>query len=213
MIRSLNTTRTLLIAAVVAVTSVSADTTKEKSVTDSKFEKAVFGGGCFWCTEAIFEGYKGVKSVVSGYAGGHVDNPQYRAVCEGTTGHAEVIEITFDPKKVDFADLVEVFMDTHDPTTLNRQGNDRGTQYRSVIFYQNEEQKEVATAYIKQLNDAKTFKNPIVTEVTAAPKFWPAEDYHQDYFARNPEKGYCQVVIRPKVEKFRRKQFEKKKKQ
>ncbi|MCU0420869.1 MAG: peptide-methionine (S)-S-oxide reductase MsrA [Cyclobacteriaceae bacterium] len=167
---------------------------------------ATFGGGCFWCTEAVFLDVKGVKSVVSGYAGGSVKNPTYREVCSGLTGHAEVVQITFDPALVSYTDLLEIFWNTHDPTTLNRQGADVGTQYRSVVFYHSPEQKTEAEQYKKQLEASKVFKNPVVTEISPIPVFYQAEAYHQNYFALNPEQGYCQYVIRPKVEKFK-KQF------
>ncbi len=165
-------------------------------------EKAVIGGGCFWCLEAVFEEVKGVKDVVSGYAGGTLDNPSYEAVCSGTTGHAEVVEITFDPNVVGFGDLLEIFWSIHDPTTLNRQGADVGTQYRSVIFYIDEEQKKVAEESKKEAQ--KRFYDPIVTEISPLAKFWPAEEYHQDYFRKNPYQGYCQAVVAPKVEKFKK---------
>lgn len=165
---------------------------------------ATFGAGCFWCTEAVFLNVKGVSKVESGYAGGKVKNPTYREVCSGLTGHAEVTQITFDPSVVSFEELLEIFWNTHDPTTLNRQGADEGTQYRSAVFYHNDEQKKIAEAYRKQLEDAHVFKNPIVTEITALNNYYPAEDYHQNYYALNPNQGYCQYVIRPKVEKFKK---------
>ncbi len=164
-------------------------------------EKAVLGGGCFWCLEAVFEEVKGVKDVVSGYAGGSVKNPTYEAVCSGSTGHAEVVQITFDPSVVEFKDLLEIFWTIHDPTTLNRQGADVGTQYRSVIFYSDEEQKKIAEESKKEAQ--KRFSDPIVTEISPLVKFWPAEGYHQDYFRKNPYQGYCQAVVAPKVEKFK----------
>lgn len=167
---------------------------------------ATFGAGCFWCTEAVFLNVKGVSKVVSGYEGGKVKNPTYREVCTGETGHAEVTQITFDPSKVSFEELLEVFWNTHDPTTLNKQGADEGTQYRSVVFYHNDEQKKIAEAYKKQLEASHVYKNPIVTEISPASTFYAAEDYHQNYYELNPNQGYCQYVIRPKVEKFR-KQF------
>ena len=167
---------------------------------------ATFGAGCFWCTEAVFLNVKGVTKVVSGYSNGKVKNPTYREVCTGLTGHAEVTQITFDPAQVTFEELLEVFWNTHDPTTLNRQGADEGTQYRSAVFYHNEEQKKIAEAYKKQLGDSHVFKDPIVTEISPLTSFYPAEDYHQNYYALNPNQGYCQYVIRPKVEKFK-KQF------
>lgn len=171
----------------------------------SQYEVATLGTGCFWCTEAVFAELKGVKKAVSGYAGGKQANPTYKEVCTGTTGHAECIQITFDPKTISYAKLLEVFFQVHDPTTLNRQGADVGTQYRSVIFFHNEEQRKVATDIIAKLTAEKAFDNPIVTEVTKAPAFYPAEDYHQDYFAQNGNSNpYCQVVIRPKLDKFRK---------
>jgi peptide-methionine (S)-S-oxide reductase len=164
---------------------------------------ATFGGGCFWCVEAVFQQVKGVEKVVSGYAGGAVPKPTYEQVCTGQTGHAEVCQITFDPKVVSFPDLLEVFWKTHDPTTLNRQGNDVGTQYRSVVFYHDDEQKEQAEEYKAKLDASGAFNRPIVTEISKAPTFYPAEEYHQNYYRRNPEQGYCQFVIVPKMEKFR----------
>ncbi len=172
----------------------------------SDLQKATFGGGCFWCTEAVFLDVKGVSKVESGYSGGKVKDPSYSEVCTGSTGHAEVTQITFDPKVVSYEDLLEIFWNTHDPTTLNRQGADQGTQYRSVVFYHNEEQKKIAEQYKQQLEAAHLFKSPIVTEISPLTNFYVAEDYHQNYFALNPEQGYCQYVIRPKVEKFK-KQF------
>ena len=175
------------------------DVNTEKSI-------ATFGAGCFWCTEAVFLNVKGVLKVESGYSGGKVKNPSYREVCTGETGHAEVTQITYDPKLVSFEDLLEVFWNTHDPTTLNRQGADEGTQYRSVIYYHSEEQKKLAEAYKKQLESTHVFKNPIVTEISSFTEFYKAEDYHQNYYELNPTQGYCQYVIRPKVDKFK-KQF------
>ncbi|MGZ8451145.1 MAG: peptide-methionine (S)-S-oxide reductase MsrA [Candidatus Binatia bacterium] len=160
---------------------------------------AVFGGGCFWCTEAVFDELRGVHSVVSGYTGGKNKNPTYEQVCMGNTGHAEVIKIEFDPAQVSFRDLLTVFFATHDPTTLNRQGNDVGTQYRSVIFYADEAQKAEAAAFIKQLDEAKTFKNSIVTTLEPLTEFYAAEDYHQKFYANNPSQGYCQYMIPPKI--------------
>lgn len=183
-----------------------AQTNQSKKNMSESLQLATFGGGCFWCTEAVFLDVKGVKSVVSGYAGGAVKNPTYREVCSGLTGHAEVIQIAFDPAVVSYTDLLEIFWNTHDPTTLNRQGADVGTQYRSVVFYHSDEQKQAAELYKKQLDASKVFKSPIVTEISPIPVFYKAEDYHQNYFALNPEQGYCQYVIRPKVEKFK-KQF------
>ena len=172
----------------------------------SNLETATFGSGCFWCTEAVFLAVRGVQKVESGYSGGKTKNPTYREVCTGTTGHAEVTRITFDPKVISYEDLLEVFWNTHDPTTLNKQGADEGTQYRSVIFYHNEEQKNVAETYKKQLDASKLYKNPIVTEISPLTTFYKAEDYHQNYYELNPYQGYCQYVIRPKVDKFK-KQF------
>jgi peptide-methionine (S)-S-oxide reductase len=165
--------------------------------------KATFGAGCFWCTEAVFTQLKGVRSVVSGYSGGSVKNPTYQQVCTGTTGHAEAIQITYDPSVVSYPELLEVFWKTHDPTTLNRQGHDVGTQYRSAIFYHNDEQKRLAETYKKKLNDSGAFARPIVTEIVPFTAFYRAEDYHQDYYAQNPAQPYCQAVIKPKVDKFK----------
>lgn len=179
---------------------------KNMSEVKSNLEKATFGNGCFWCTEAVFLELKGVQKVESGYSGGQVKNPTYREVCTGETGHAEVIQITYDPKVISYEELLEVFWNTHDPTTLNKQGADEGTQYRSAVFYHNEEQKKIATEYKKQLEASKVYRNPIVTEISPLINFYKAEDYHQNYYSLNPNQGYCQYVIRPKVEKFR-KQF------
>jgi peptide-methionine (S)-S-oxide reductase len=167
---------------------------------------AVFGGGCFWCTEAVFDELRGVHSVVSGYTGGKNQNPTYEQVCMGNTGHAEVIKIEFDPGQISFHDLMTVFFATHDPTTLNRQGNDAGTQYRSVIFYADEKQKEEAAAFVNELGEAKTFKNSIVTTLEPLTEFYPAEDYHQKYYANNPYQPYCNALIPPKLTKLH-KQF------
>jgi len=170
------------------------------------YQVAVFGGGCFWCTEAVFDELRGVKSVVSGYAGGKNKNPTYEQVCMGNTGHAEVIKIEFEPAEISFQDLMTVFFATHDPTTLNRQGNDAGTQYRSAIFYGDEKQKEEAAVFIKELDEAKTFKHSIVTTLEPLSEFYPAEDYHQKFYANNPFQGYCQYMIPPKLSKLH-KQF------
>lgn len=167
-------------------------------------EIATFGNGCFWCTEAIFQELKGVSKAVSGYMGGAVKNPTYKEVCSGTTGHAEVLQITFDPAAITFDELLEVFWKTHDPTTLNRQGNDVGTQYRSAVFYHNDEQKKIAEDYKIKLDASGAWSDPIVTEITAAEIFYPAEDYHQEYFNHNGSQPYCSFVIRPKVEKFKK---------
>lgn len=177
---------------------------KTMSEVKSNLEKATFGNGCFWCTEAVFLELKGVQKVESGYSGGQVKNPTYREVCTGETGHAEVIQITYDPKVISYEELLEVFWNTHDPTTLNKQGADEGTQYRSAVFYHNEEQKKIATEYKKQLEASKVYRSPIVTEISPLINFYKAEDYHQNYYSLNPNQGYCQYVIRPKVEKFRK---------
>jgi peptide-methionine (S)-S-oxide reductase len=170
----------------------------------SGLQVATFGNGCFWCTEAIFQRLDGVEKVVSGYSGGKVKNPTYKEVCSGLTGHAEVIQITYDPKKISFDELLEVFWKTHDPTTLNRQGADEGTQYRSAVFYHTEEQKQLATDYRKKLDASGAFDNPIVTEITTFTEFYPAEDYHQNYFNLNGTAPYCSFVIQPKIEKFQK---------
>lgn len=169
-----------------------------------KLEKATLGGGCFWCTEAIYLELKGVVDVKPGYSGGHVKNPTYKEVCTKNTGHAEVVQITFDPDLVSFAEILEVFFMTHNPTTINRQGNDVGTQYRSVVFYHSEEQKQTAEKVIQLFGEEGVYKNPIVTEVTEFDKFYQAEDYHVNYFAKNKNQGYCQFVVAPKVEKFKK---------
>jgi peptide-methionine (S)-S-oxide reductase len=174
-------------------------------------ETAILGGGCFWCLEAVFDDLDGVRTVESGYAGGHTPNPSYNAVCGGRTGHAEVVRITFDPAVLTFRDLLTVFFTIHDPTTRDRQGNDIGAQYRSVIFCQTPEQRATATALIAELNAAKLWRDPIVTEVADAATFYPAEDYHQEYFARNGSQPYCQVVVAPKVAKFRKEWKERRK--
>lgn len=167
-------------------------------------EIATLAGGCFWCLEAVYDQLKGVEDVVSGYSGGRVSQPSYKMVCTGTTGHAEVVQLTFDSDVVSFRDILQVFFTIHDPTTLNRQGADVGTQYRSAIFYHSPEQKATAEAVIAEMNAAKIWDDPIVTEVTPFEVFYPAEDYHQEYFAHNPNQGYCRVVIAPKVAKFRK---------
>jgi len=168
-------------------------------------ELTTLGGGCFWCLEAIYDELEGVLDVISGYSGGHIPNPDYQSVCTGTTGHAEVVQVTFDPEIITFKEILEVFFSIHDPTTLNRQGADVGTQYRSVIFYHSEKQKEIAEQIIKDLQTDGVWPNPIVTEVTPFDVFYPAEEYHQEYFERNPYQGYCMAVINPKVNKFRKK--------
>jgi peptide-methionine (S)-S-oxide reductase len=169
-------------------------------------QSATFGAGCFWCTEAVFLNVRGVTKVVSGYSGGKVKNPTYREICSGLTGHAEVTQITFDPQIVSFEELLEVFWNTHDPTTLNKQGADEGTQYRSVVFYHDDTQRLAAEEYKKQLEESHVYKNSIVTEISPLINYYPAEDYHQNYFELNPNQSYCQYVVRPKVEKFK-KQF------
>lgn len=168
-------------------------------------EIAILGGGCFWCLEAVFDSLQGVKSVESGYMGGHVDNPTYRQVCGGDTGHVEVVRITFDPQELSFRELLDVFFSIHDPTTLNRQGGDVGIQYRSVIFYTSDEQRQAAQQAIAALNAARTWPAPVVTAVEPAGKFYIAEDYHQEYFANNPSQPYCQLVVGPKMKKFQQK--------
>ncbi len=171
-----------------------------------QLETATLAGGCFWCLEAVYLDLKGVERVVSGYAGGHVENPSYQYVCTGETGHAEVVQIDFDPQVISYRDLLQIFYTIHDPTTLNRQGADVGTQYRSAIFYHNEAQKRVAEQVTAEIAAAGIWDKPLVTQIVPLDKFYPAEAYHQNYFARNPYQGYCQVVIAPKVAKFR-KQF------
>jgi peptide-methionine (S)-S-oxide reductase len=185
-----------------AKTHINKQEKNKMSAEDIKTETATFGSGCFWCTEAIFERVNGVLDVISGYAGGHVNNPTYEEVCNGTTGHAECTQIIFNPDVISYDELLEIFWKTHDPTTLNRQGSDVGTQYRSVIFYHNEDQKQKAEYYKKKLEDEKIWKDPIVTEISPLTKFYIAEKYHQDYYENNPYQGYCSFVITPKVEKF-----------
>ncbi len=170
----------------------------------ARTEVATLAGGCFWCLEAVYDQLKGVQSVESGYMGGQVKNPSYQAVCTGQTGHAEVVQITYDPQVVTFKDLLDVFFTIHDPTTLNRQGNDVGTQYRSAIYYHTPEQKTTAEAVIAAVNASRVWDAPVVTEVTAADTFYIAEDYHQEYFVNNPTQGYCRVIVAPKVAKFRK---------
>lgn len=170
----------------------------------SGHDTATFASGCFWCTEAIFQELKGVEKVVSGYTGGHVKNPSYREVCNETTGHAEALQITYDPEIISFTELLEVFFSTHDPTTLNRQGADVGTQYRSAIFYHSAAQKDIAERIIRQLDESGAWEDPVVTEVSPASVFYEAEGYHQDYFNNNRTAAYCNFVIVPKLEKFRK---------
>jgi len=176
---------------------------------EQREELATLAGGCFWCLEAVFADLRGVARVVSGYAGGDVPNPTYRAVCHGTTGHAEVVQVTYDPQVVSFAELLEVFFTIHDPTTLNRQGGDIGTQYRSAIFYHSPEQKEIAERLISEFDSQHIWDAPIVTEVVPLTIFYPAEDYHQEYYQNNQNQPYCRAVIAPKVSKFRQKYLEK----
>ena len=171
---------------------------------DRNKEVATLAGGCFWCLEAVFDDLRGVERVDSGYAGGSVPNPTYRAVCAGTTGHAEVVQVAFDPQAVSFKEILEVFFTIHDPTTLNRQGADVGTQYRSAIFYHSPEQKEVAAQVISELNAANVWDAPIVTEVVPLTEFYPAEEYHREYYQKNPDQAYCRAVVAPKVAKFRK---------
>ncbi|MDI1241759.1 MAG: peptide-methionine (S)-S-oxide reductase MsrA [bacterium] len=171
----------------------------------AELETATLAAGCFWCVEAVFDDLVGVEDVVSGYSGGHKENPTYQEVCSETTGHAEVVQIRFDPEQLSFADLLRVYFTVHDPTTLNRQGNDIGSSYRSAIFYHSPEQKAAAEEIIKEVTEAAIYDNPIVTEVTVFDKFWPAENYHQEYFANSPNQPYCAAVVAPKVAKFRQK--------
>ncbi len=174
-------------------------------MTDSNLETATLAAGCFWCVEAVFDDLKGVEDVVSGYSGGHKDNPTYQEVCSESTGHAEVVQIRFDPADLSFDDLLRVYFTVHDPTQLNRQGNDIGTSYRSAIFYHSEEQRKTAEQVIAEITTEGIYDRPIVTEVTPYNNFWPAEDYHQEYFANNPNQPYCSAVVAPKVAKFRQK--------
>jgi peptide-methionine (S)-S-oxide reductase len=176
---------------------------------EQKVEKATLAGGCFWCLEAVYDQLDGVLDVVSGYSGGNVENPTYRQVLTGITGHAEVVQLTYDPQQISFHEVLQVFFTIHDPTTLNRQGADVGTQYRSAIFYHNEEQKETAQALIREMETEGAWDDPVVTEVVPFEQFYPAEDYHQEYYANNPGQGYCRMVIAPKVAKFRAKYTEK----
>jgi peptide-methionine (S)-S-oxide reductase len=180
------------------------DTVEPRQMGTAAREVATLAGGCFWCLEAVFDDLRGVEDVVSGYSGGTIPNPTYEQVCTGTTGHAEVVQVTFDPAVISFRDLLEVFFSIHDPTTLNRQGADVGTQYRSAILYHTPAQQATAEAVIRDLTAARMYGNPIVTEVTPFRAFYPAEDYHQRYFERNPNQPYCRVVVAPKVAKFRK---------
>jgi peptide-methionine (S)-S-oxide reductase len=177
--------------------------TSEK-ISETKIDTAIFGAGCFWCVEAVFQQIKGVEKVESGYTGGTVKNPSYKEVCTGQTGHAEVCRILYNPDEVTFEELLEVFWGSHDPTTLNRQGNDAGTQYRSAIFYTNENQKVIAEQWKLKLNEEKAFENPVVTEIVPEKDFYAAEDYHQNYFNENGEQPYCALIIKPKVDKVKK---------
>jgi peptide-methionine (S)-S-oxide reductase len=179
---------------------------------NNNVETATLGAGCFWCVEAVFDDLKGVQDVVSGYSGGHTENPTYQAVCSETTGHAEVIRLKFNPDEISFKEILQVFFAVHDPTTLNRQGNDIGTSYRSAIFYHSDKQKQIAEEVIKEVEAEGVYDNPIVTEVTPFDKFYTAEGYHQEYFANNPNQPYCAAVVAPKVAKFRKKFLDKLKK-
>ena len=178
--------------------------TNRKEEQMNKLETATFGAGCFWCVEAIFQELKGVEKVESGYMGGKTDNPSYKDICTGETGHAEVCQITYNPEEISFDELLEVFWQTHNPTTLNRQGADVGTQYRSAIFYHSESQRKTAEAYKEKLNELGAYDDPIVTEITEASTFYKAENYHQDYFKNNSNQPYCSFVIKPKMEKFKK---------
>lgn len=189
---------------IILTTLVAAGNAQNSKINNSTMETATLGGGCFWCTEAVFEEIEGVESVISGYSGGDVVNPSYREVTSGRTGHAEVIQFDFNPDIISFEEILEVFFKTHDPTTLNRQGADVGPQYRSVIYYHNEEQRKTAVNVIEKLNNSGEFENKIVTELTPFANFYIAEDYHQDYFRKNPNQAYCSYVIRPKVDKLKK---------
>jgi len=185
---------------------------EQETKSDRRFEGlevATLAGGCFWCLEAVYDDLKGVVDVVSGFSGGNTPNPTYNQVVTGMTGHAEVVQVTFDPQEISYREILEVFFSIHNPTTLNRQGPDIGTQYRSAIFYHSPEQKAAAEGIIQELESEKIWDNPIVTQVTPFEAFYPAEDYHQEYYARNPGAGYCQVIIAPKLAKFRKKYLEK----
>ena len=177
---------------------------KPMQTTNKIMDTATFGAGCFWCVEAVFQNLKGVISLESGYSGGHVKNPSYREVCNGTTGHAEVCQLVYNPQEISYDELLEVFWQTHDPTQLNKQGNDEGTQYRSAIFYHNENQKLIAEKYKKELSASGAWSKPVVTEIVPFEKFYKAEDYHQNYFNQNGDAPYCQYVIQPKVDKFKK---------
>jgi len=198
---------TVLFAAMSTAFGLSASDAPAADAPAAKLESAIIGGGCFWCVEAQYKMLKGVKKVVSGYAGGHVNNPTYKQICQGDTGHAEVIRVDYDPAEITFRDVIDLFWDAHDPTTLNRQGNDVGPQYRSIILVTSDEQKKISEE--SKVNAEKIIGKPIVTEIVPLEIFYPAEDYHQDYFTNNPYQGYCQAVVRPKVSKFKEKLKEK----
>ena len=200
----MNTRRLILTALVAVVLTTMGGRSSMAAETPGKTAQATLGGGCFWCIEAVYEEVAGVLDAVSGYAGGHVKNPDYRAVCSGDTGHAEVVQITYDPAVISYEEILLIFFGVHDPTTLNRQGADVGTQYRSIILYHDQAQREAAERLIAELGRDQVFDDPIVTKVEPLEAYYPAEAYHQDYFANNPGQGYCQVVIAPKLAKFRR---------
>ncbi|REJ75452.1 MAG: peptide-methionine (S)-S-oxide reductase [Acidobacteria bacterium] len=181
-------------------------------MTNGSIETATVGGGCFWCTEAVYLALKGIEEVVSGYSGGQTENPTYQEVCTGATGHAEVVQVKFDSDEISFKEVLQIFFATHDPTTLNRQGNDVGTQYRSVVFYHSPEQRDIAEKLIAEIEKQAIFDDPILTEVVEFSKFYPAEDYHQNYFEKNPNQPYCTAVVAPKVAKFRKVFFDRLKK-
>lgn len=195
---------TLLIMLLTGLNTIAQNQVTKRPMNNNKLETATFGSGCFWCTEAIFQQLKGIEKVTPGYSGGNRANPTYEQVSSGATGHAEVTQIQFDPSVIKFDDLLEVFWQSHDPTTLNRQGADVGTQYRSVIFYHNQKQKEIAEQYKRKLNAAGAYPTPIVTEITEFKAFYPAEDYHVNYYNNNKKAPYCTFVIQPKMDKFRK---------
>jgi len=188
----------------VATSAEAHHTMSSSSPPSSSLQTITLGGGCFWCTEAVFDRVRGVTEVQSGYANGHVERPTYEQVCTGRTGHAEVVRVTFDPNEIDVREILEIFFATHDPTTLNRQGNDVGTQYRSGIYWSDPAHRDVAEDMLRQMGQDKVFGAPLVTEVQPLQSYWPAEDYHGDYYANNPEQGYCAFVVAPKVDKFRK---------
>jgi len=192
----------MILKTIIILTSFLSLETQSQIIMNKQTKLATFGGGCFWCTEAIFQELKGVISVEAGYAGGHTNNPTYEDICSGETGHAEVIQISFDPNKIKYELLLEIFFSTHNPTTRNQQGADRGTQYRSAIFYHNSKQKELATKIIENLEKKAVFNSPIVTEIVEINNYYKAENYHQNYYANNLQNGYCNVVINPKLTKF-----------